>query len=51
MEKHSIGNFKKRKKYKLVVGRRNNLSNVSKAIKITKTKGLDISSGVEMPKV
>ena len=27
-----------------------NLSNVSKAIKITKTKGLDISSGVEISK-
>ena len=27
-----------------------NLSNVPKAIKITKTKGLDISSGVEISK-
>ena len=27
-----------------------NLSNVSKALKITKTKGLDISSGVEISK-
>ncbi len=41
---------KERKKIEWLLAGGINLSNVSKAIKITKTKGLDISSGVETSK-
>ena len=41
---------KKKKKIDWLLAGGINLSNVSKAIKITKTKGLDISSGVEISK-
>ena len=41
---------KERKKVDWLLAGGINLSNVSKAVKITKTKGLDISSGVEISK-
>ena len=41
---------KEKKKIEWLLAGGINLSNVSKAIKITKTKGLDISSGVEISK-
>ncbi len=41
---------KRKKKLDWLLAGGINLSNVSKAIKITKTKGLDISSGVEISK-
>ena len=41
---------KRKKKMDWLLAGGINLSNVSKAIKITKTKGLDISSGVEISK-
>ena len=41
---------KKKKKIDWLLAGGINLSNVSKAIKITKTKGLDVSSGVEISK-